>query len=77
MEDASNMFSDNPEVQGDYRELWSQEWGQYPHKPAAQIDWDNQVSKAALHIARIDKIAANQQDAEDARPRVYDSSQKS
>ena len=59
-----------------YEDFWAQSWGVYPQKPAAQVDWDNQVEKAALHIARVDKVAANSKEAQDARPRVYDANSK-
>ena len=40
------------------------------------MDWDKQVTKAALHVARVDKVAANALAAEDPRPRVYDANSK-
>ena len=76
LEDVES-FSEDPSVQEEYGAIWQEQWGVYPHKPAAQVKWDSQVEKAALHIARIDKVEANKAAADDERPHVYDFTTKS
>ena len=68
---------DNPDFQQGYREFWETTWGSYPHKPAAQEQWDKQVKLAALHIARLDKQQQNAHDNQDTRPRIFDINTKS
>ena len=74
MEQSSH--SECPSFRRVYEDFWAQTWGEYPQKPASQIEWDKQVQKATLHIARLDKVAANSRDAQDPRPRVYDANSK-
>ena len=74
--DEKSMESDCPSLQQGYRDIWQANWGEYPHKPAAQEIWEDQVKKAALHIARLDKVAANTAAKQDPRPRVFDCNTK-
>ena len=71
-----SSHSECPSFRRVYQDFWAQTWGEYPQKPAAQVEWDKQVQKAALHIARLDKVAANSANSQDSRPRVYDANSK-